>query len=92
MPGVGDGDPGDVVGPPARVDGVLVDRAFQVVTDGTLPPGSATDDGVGLVHRGTELAGAVADRAGAAAYRVERGPDGRAAVSIEPRRLPRREA
>ena len=65
----------------------------QLITDGTLPPGYATDDGVGLVYRGTELVEAVADRPGAAAYRVERGADGRAVETrIEPRRLPRREA
>ena len=65
----------------------------QLVADGTLPPGHATVDGVGLVYRGTELVEAVADRSGAAAYRVERGPDGRAVETrIEPRRLPGREA
>ena len=48
----------------------------QLVADGTLPAGHATDDGVGLVYRGTELVEAVSDRDGAAAYRVERGPDG----------------
>jgi peptidase E len=60
----------------------------RLVADGTLPAGHATDDGVGLVYRGTELAEAVADRPGAAAYRVERGEDGAAVETrIEPRRL-----
>jgi hypothetical protein len=60
----------------------------QLVADGTLPAGHATDDGVGLVYRGTELVEAVADRPGKAAYRVERGSDGTAAETrIEPRRL-----
>jgi peptidase E len=60
----------------------------RLVADGTLPPGFATDDGVGLVYRGTELVEAVADRPGAAAYRVERGDDGTALETrIEPRRL-----
>jgi peptidase E len=60
----------------------------RLVADGTLPAGYATDDGVGLVYRGTELAEAVADRPGPAAYRVERGPDGQARETrIEPRRL-----
>jgi peptidase E len=60
----------------------------RLVADGTLPGGHATDDGVGLVYRGTELVEAVADRAGAAAYRVERGPDGTAVETrLEPRRL-----
>jgi peptidase E len=60
----------------------------QLVADGTLPPGHATDDGVGLVYRGTELVEAVADRPGKAAYRVERGVDGAAVERrIEPRLL-----
>jgi hypothetical protein len=59
------------------------------VADGTLPAGHATDDGVGLHYRGTELVEAVADRPDVAAYRVERGPDGTAVETrIEPRRLP----
>ena len=60
----------------------------RLVTDGTLPAGHATDDGVGLVYRGTELVEAVADRPGKAAYRVEPGGDGSAVETrIEPRRL-----
>jgi peptidase E len=60
----------------------------RLVADGTLPPGHATDDGVGLVYRGTELAEVVADRPGKAAYRVERGPDGSAVETrLEPRLL-----
>jgi peptidase E len=60
----------------------------QLVADGTLPAGHATDDGVGLVYRGTELSEAVADRPGKAAHRVERGTDGRVVETrIEPRRL-----
>ncbi|GAB3304200.1 peptidase E [Geodermatophilus aquaeductus] len=60
----------------------------RLVADGTLPAGHATDDGVGLVYRGTALAEVVADRPGKAAYRVERGPDGTAVETrIEPRRL-----
>jgi peptidase E len=60
----------------------------QLVAAGTLPAGHATDDGVGLVYRGTELSEVVADRPGAAAYRVARGPDGQAVeVRIEPRLL-----
>ncbi len=62
----------------------------RLVADGTLPDGHATDDGVGLVYRGTELVEAVADRSDAAAYRVTRGPDGDAVeIRIEPRRLAR---
>ena len=60
----------------------------RLVADGTLPAGFATDDGVGLVYRGTELAEVVADRPGKAAYRVERAPDGGVVETrLEPRRL-----
>lgn len=60
----------------------------RLVADGTLPTSYATDDGVGLHYEGTELVEAVADRPGVAAYRVERGPDGRAVETrIEPRLL-----
>ncbi|MEJ7705086.1 MAG: peptidase E [Geodermatophilaceae bacterium] len=61
----------------------------RLIADGTLPAGFATDDGVGLIYQGTELVEAVSDRPGAAAYRVEPGPDGNAhETRIEPRRLP----
>jgi hypothetical protein len=44
--------------------------------------------GVGLSYDGTDLVEAVSDRPGAAAYRVERGPDGQAVETrIEPRLL-----
>ncbi len=60
----------------------------RLVADGVLPGGHATDDGVGLVYRGTELVEAVADRPDVAAYHVERGADGAAVETrIEPRRL-----
>jgi peptidase E len=60
----------------------------QLVADETLPGGYATDDGVGLHYRGTELVEAVADRPDARAYRVERGRAGTAIEDvIEPRRL-----
>jgi peptidase E len=48
----------------------------QLVADETLPLSYATDDGVGLVYKGTELVEAVSDRPGVQAYRVERLPDG----------------
>ncbi|MPQ97629.1 peptidase E [Modestobacter sp. I12A-02628] len=61
---------------------------LRLVADGTLPPGHATDDGAGLVYRGTELVEAVADRRDAGAYRVYRGPDGQAVETpLVPRRL-----
>jgi len=48
----------------------------SLVADGTLPTSYATDDGVGLVYRGTELEEAVADRPEVGAYQVERSSDG----------------
>jgi peptidase E len=60
----------------------------RLVADGTLPTSYATDDGVALHYRGTELVEAVADRPDVAAYQVERGPDGSAVETrIEPRLL-----
>lgn len=60
----------------------------RLIADGSLPAGYATDDGVGLHYRGTELVEAVADRLDARAYHVEKGPDGTAVETvIEPRRL-----
>jgi peptidase E len=60
----------------------------QLIADGTLPPGYATDDGVGLLYLGTELVEAVAELDGKGAYFVERGQDGRAVETrIDPRRL-----
>ena len=60
----------------------------RLVAEGMLPPGYATDDGVGLLYEGTELIEAVADRPDAAAYRVERAADGTAVETrIEPRLL-----
>jgi peptidase E len=61
----------------------------QLVADEVLPLSYATDDGVGLVYEGIELVEAVSDRPGAAAYQVERSPDGSAVETrIEPRLLP----
>ena len=62
----------------------------QLIADEVLPAGYATDDGVGLHYRGTELVEAVSDRPGKFAYRVERGRDGRAIEeAITPRLLGR---
>ena len=61
----------------------------RLVEDGTLPTAYATDDGVGLHYRGTELVEALTEIPGQGAYRVERGPDGAAVETrIEPRLLP----
>lgn len=59
----------------------------RLVGDGTLPLSHATDDGVGLVYRGTSLMEAVADRPGAKAYRVEVTDGGVVETVIEPRPL-----
>ena len=50
----------------------------SLVADGTLPLTYCTDDGAGLVYRGTELAEAVVERDGAGAYVVRRTADGTA--------------
>ncbi|MFE9653662.1 Type 1 glutamine amidotransferase-like domain-containing protein [Micromonospora sp. NPDC006431] len=60
----------------------------KLVGDGTLPTSHCTDDGVGLVYRGTRLAEAVADKEGVAAYQVTREADGSVRETrIEPRLL-----
>lgn len=60
----------------------------RLVADGTLPPGFATDDGAGLLYRGTELVEAIAENDEAGAYRVDRGPGGTAVETpLDVRRL-----
>ncbi|HSF37245.1 MAG TPA: hypothetical protein VLA70_14080, partial [Nocardioides sp.] len=58
--------------------------------DGTLPTTHCTDDGVGLVYRGTELVEAVSEVDGKGAYVVTRTGegDGSREDRLEPRRLP----
>jgi dipeptidase E len=56
----------------------------RAVADGVLGPGVAADDGVGLHFVGSELAGIVSERPGAAAYRVERDGDAVREARIEP--------
>jgi len=60
----------------------------KLVSDGTLPDGYATDDGVGLVYRHTQLVEAVSEMRGKRAYSVIR--DGAIAVEepLETRLLP----
>jgi peptidase E len=61
----------------------------KLVGDGVLPAGYATDDGVGVLYRGTEMVEAVTEIAGKGAYFVERGPDGDVVETrLEPRLLP----
>jgi peptidase E len=52
---------------------------FQsLVAAGTLPAGYATDDGAGLLYRGTKLVEAVSEENGKGAFRVEAAGDGTA--------------
>ncbi|TQE20089.1 Type 1 glutamine amidotransferase-like domain-containing protein [Streptomyces ipomoeae] len=61
----------------------------DLVATGTLPETHCTDDGVGLVYRGTELVEAVAEIPGRSAYIVRReGETGTTEERIEPRLLP----
>lgn len=62
----------------------------KLIADGTLPDGYATDDGVGLVYRGTELVGAVTEIPGKGAYSVRRDGDAAVEERIEPDLLPAR--
>ncbi|MEO7261846.1 MAG: peptidase E [Jatrophihabitantaceae bacterium] len=51
--------------------------AFQsLIGDGTLAPGYATEDGVGVLYRGSRFIEAVTETAGKTAYYVSRSPDG----------------
>jgi peptidase E len=58
----------------------------KLIASGTLPSAYATDDGVGLVYRGTEMVEAVTQDETKFAYLVQRGEDARA---HETRILPR---
>jgi peptidase E len=60
----------------------------RLVAVGTLPSAYATDDGVGLIYRGTEMVEAVSQEDGKCAYYVERGAEGQPLErAIAPRRL-----
>lgn len=59
-----------------------------LVADATLPEAHCTDDGVGLVYRGTELVEAISEVDGKGAYLVTRDGDAAIETRIEPRRLP----
>lgn len=60
----------------------------RLVGEKELPTSHATDDGVGIVYEGTEIAEVVADRPGVAAYVVERQDDGSVTETrLEPRLL-----
>jgi peptidase E len=61
---------------------------MRLVGDSTLPTAYATDDGVGLLYRRTQMVEAVSEVRGKGAYLVERGEDGHAhETRIEPRLL-----
>jgi hypothetical protein len=59
----------------------------ELIADGTLPDGYATDDGAGLVYRGTELAEVVADKDGPQGYALRRTPGGRVEETVLPTRV-----
>ncbi|AGL20919.1 peptidase E [Actinoplanes sp. N902-109] len=59
----------------------------RFIADGTLPDGYATDDGAGLIYRGTRLAEAVADKEGPLAYEVKRTADGTVVETTLPTRV-----
>jgi dipeptidase E len=60
---------------------------YRRLIDGGLADGYATDDGVGLHFRGTELAEAVSERPGGRAFRVERSGDGVTETALPVRNL-----
>ena len=53
-------------------------KFHELIADGTLPAGYATDDGVGLLYRGIDMVEAVTEVDGKAAYWVSPGADGTA--------------
>ncbi|MFJ7151570.1 Type 1 glutamine amidotransferase-like domain-containing protein [Streptomyces sp. NPDC100445] len=60
----------------------------RLVAEGAFDTAHCTDDGVGLVYRGTELVEAVTELPGKAAYVVRRAGAGAVEERIEPRSLP----
>lgn len=60
----------------------------DLIARGELPEGFATDDGVGLVYRGTSLVEAVSEVRGKGAYSVRRAGERAEEDRIEPRLLP----
>ncbi|SCD56616.1 Peptidase E [Streptomyces sp. SolWspMP-5a-2] len=60
----------------------------RLVSEGVFSTAHCTDDGVGLVYRGSELSGAVTELPGKAAYLVRREGERVVEERIEPRRLP----
>ncbi len=62
-------------------------RMHELIANGTLGDGYATDDGTGLVYRGTALAEVVADRPGPLGYELRRAADGSVVETALPTRL-----
>ncbi|WIM95876.1 peptidase E [Actinoplanes oblitus] len=62
-------------------------KMHELIGDGTLPDGYATDDGAGLVFRGTSLEEVVADREGALGYELKRAADGTVTETPLPTRI-----
>ncbi|MEV4636311.1 peptidase E [Actinoplanes sp. NPDC049548] len=62
-------------------------KMHELIGDGTLPDGYATDDGAGLVYRGTRLAEVVADKEGALGYELKRAADGSVTETPLPTRV-----
>jgi hypothetical protein len=60
----------------------------RLVADGTLPLTHCSDDGVGLVYRGTELVEAVTEISGKSAYVVRREGDSAVEERLDARLLP----
>jgi peptidase E len=59
----------------------------ELVADGTLPDGYATDNGAALVYRGVGLVEVVAERQGALGYEIRRAADGTVTESPLPTRV-----
>lgn len=59
----------------------------RLVADGSLPAGIAVDDHAAAIYDGPKLVEVVAAHTGPTAYRVERGPDGRAVETALPARI-----
>jgi peptidase E len=62
-------------------------KMHELVGNGTLTDGYATDDGAGLVYRGTELSEVVADKDGPLGYELRRAEDGSVTETVLPTRV-----
>ncbi|KUL39924.1 Type 1 glutamine amidotransferase-like domain-containing protein [Actinoplanes awajinensis] len=62
-------------------------KMHELIGDGTLSDGFATDDGAGLVYRGISLEEVVADREGPLGYELKRAADGSVVETPLPTRL-----